>query len=293
MGFECCHPAVNFLYFAAVLTATVLFRHPAFLAISYVSAFAYSVKRNGRRAVGLNLLLLLLAAAFALYYWSYHHFGVTVLYHNFIGNSMTLEALLCGAAIGLQVASVVMWVCCLLSVCTTDKVVYLLGSVSPRLSLFLTVLLRMAPRARAQLTKIRTAREGIGRGSRQGTVFRRLLNGAKCLSMLITWLLESLADLSSAMRSRGAALPGRTAFSLYSADSRDRAFVLAFSAALTGVLMAHLLGQTRMVFDPQLLMLPVTPTSAFFWAAYAMLCLLPMAMEVFTQLRFNRQRNQI
>ena len=51
MGFECCHPVINLLYFAALIAASVLFRQPAFLAISYISAFAYSVKRNGRRAV--------------------------------------------------------------------------------------------------------------------------------------------------------------------------------------------------------------------------------------------------
>ena len=40
MGFECCHPVINLLYFAALIAASVLFRQPVFLAISYISAFA-------------------------------------------------------------------------------------------------------------------------------------------------------------------------------------------------------------------------------------------------------------
>ena len=207
MGFECCHPVINLLYFAALIAASVLFRQPVFLAISYISAFAYSVKRNGRRAVLFNIGLLPLAALFALYYWSYHHFGVTVLFRNFIGNSMTLESLFYGVTLGLQAAAVVMWMRCVFSVFTTDKVVCLLGGISPRLSLFLAVLLRMAPRAKTQLLRIGTARRAIGRGSDQGSFFRRLQNDLKFFFMLVTWLLESLAELSNAMRSWGGALP--------------------------------------------------------------------------------------
>ena len=84
MGFEACHPAVNFIFFAAAIYGAVSFKHPVFLAIAYVCAFAYSVKRCGRRAVIFNLCLLPLILAFALYYSSYHHFGVTVLKKNFI-----------------------------------------------------------------------------------------------------------------------------------------------------------------------------------------------------------------
>ena len=43
MGFEQCHPAVNFLYFAAVIAGMIAFKHPIFLAISFGCAFVYSV----------------------------------------------------------------------------------------------------------------------------------------------------------------------------------------------------------------------------------------------------------
>ena len=89
MGFEACHPAVNFIFFAAAIYGAVSFKHPVFLAIAYVCAFAYSVKRRGKRAVIFDLCLLPLILAFALYYSSYHHFGVTILKKNFIGNNIT------------------------------------------------------------------------------------------------------------------------------------------------------------------------------------------------------------
>ena len=94
MGFEACHPAVNFIFFAAAIYGAVSFKHPVFLAIAYVCAFVYSIKRCGKRAVIFSLCLLPLILAFALYYSSYHHFGVTVLRQNFIGNNLSKNLLL-------------------------------------------------------------------------------------------------------------------------------------------------------------------------------------------------------
>ena len=94
MGFERCHPAVNLIYFAAVLVGMITFQHPVFLVISFLCAYAYSVKRNGWKAVVFNLCLLPFVVAFALYYSSYTHFGMTVLHQNMVGNNMTLESLM-------------------------------------------------------------------------------------------------------------------------------------------------------------------------------------------------------
>ena len=109
MGFERCHPAVNLIYFTAVIGGTVCFRHPVYLAISLCSAFLYSVKRKGRRAVAFGLCLVPLVVALGLFYSSYHHFGVTNLRQNFIGNQITLESLVYGLALGCTLAGVAMW----------------------------------------------------------------------------------------------------------------------------------------------------------------------------------------
>ena len=109
MGFEACHPAVNFIFFASVIYGAVTFKHPVFLLIAFLCAFSYSVKRCGKRAVILNLCLLPLILAFALYYSSYHHFGVTVLKKNFINNDITLESIVYGLVIGLRFATLCMW----------------------------------------------------------------------------------------------------------------------------------------------------------------------------------------
>lgn len=290
MGFERCHPAVNLIYFAAVLVGMVTFQHPVFLVISFLCAFAYSVKLNGWKAAVFNLCLLPLIAAFALYYSSYTHFGMTVLRQNFVGNNMTLESLVYGAVLGMTGAGVCIWFSCVYSVFTTDKVVYLFGKVSPRLSLFLAITLRMVPRIKKEAKRINMAQQGIGRGVNQGNFFQRIRNGLRILSMLITWTIDSLTIASESMRSRGSSLRGRKAFSIYRFDNRDRAYVIGLFLCLTLTMMAVWLKQTDMVYDPRIIWTEVSPVFCF---GYAVLCLMPLGMEIWTEYKFKKARCQL
>ena len=293
MGFEKCHPAVNFIYFAGVIAGTIAFQHPIFLVISFLCAFAYSIKRNGWKALIFNLVLLPLIVAFALYYSSYHHFGITVLEQNMIGNNMTLESLVYGFVLGTVAAGVLMWFSCVFSVFTTDKVVYLFGKVSPRLSLFLAIALRMIPRIKKEAKKINTAQKGIGRGVSQGNFFQRLKNCIRIFSMLITWTIESLTTASESMRSRGSSLRGRKAFSIYRFDDRDRAYVVGMFLCLTLTAMAVILRQTNIFYDPKIIMTPITAMSFLFYAGYGAFCLMPLGLELWTEYRFWKARKTL
>lgn len=290
MGFEACHPAVNLICFAAVIFGALAFQHPVFLAISFLCAFAYSLKRIGAKALVFNLCLLPCIAAFALYYSSYHHFGVTVLAQNGVGNNMTLESLVFGAVLGVQAACFLMWMRCVYSVFSSDKVGYLFGRVSPRLALWLAILLRMVPRIKGEAKRIHTARKGIGKGLNQGSPGKRIQNGIRIFSMLISWTIGSLATMADAMGSRGSTLRGRTAFSIYRFDNRDRGYVFVLFGCLTLTAMAMLLGLTDMVYDPKILWKPIGTTDGLLCAGYAILCLLPLGLDLWTDFCFRKAR---
>ena len=293
MGFEACHPAVNLIYFAAVIFGMLDFQHPVFLVISFLCAFAYSLKRNGTKALVFNLCLLPCIAVFALYYSSLHHFGMTVLRQNFIGNNMTVESLVYGIVLGVSLAGVMIWMSCVYSVFSSDKVVYLFGKASPRLSLFLAILLRMVPRIKGEAKRIHTARRGLGKGIDQGSLWQRIKNGIRIFSMLISWTIGSLATMSDSMRSRGSVLRGRTAFSIYRFDNRDRGYVIGMFFCITLTVMAVLLKFTDMTYDPRILWKPVTPASCLFYFGYAVLCLMPLGLELWTDHQFRKARSNL
>ena len=107
--------------------------------------------------------------------------------------------------------------------------------------------------------------------------------------MLITWTIDSLTIASESMRSRGRSLRGRKAFSIYRFDNRDRLFVIGLFLCLTLTMMAVLLKQTDMVYDPKIIW---TDVSLIFCIGYAVLCLMPLGLELWTEYRFRKAREK-
>ena len=293
MKFDSYHPMINLIYFVAAITCTVCFKHPIFLTIGYFCAFVYSVKLGGWKMLLLNLAFLLLAFGYAARYASYEHFGVTVLAVNMIDNQITLESLVYGLVNGFVFATVCMWCCCIFMLITADKIVYLFGRISPNLSLFISILLRTVPRVKVRAKRIEISREGIGKGIVQGNLWQKFLHLLSLLSILITWTMEDFVESSNSMKSRGYSLRGRTAFSIYRFDNRDRSLVIVFFWCLTIIGMGVLFNQTTMYFDPMLIMNPITSLSYVFYTAYAFFLLLPMGLQIVGEYQFEKLRTSI
>ena len=293
MRFDSYHPAINLVFFVAVIAMTIAFDQPVFLAISYISAFAYSVKLNGRRAVVFDFCLLVFVVLWTLFFASFNHFGVTNLVQGIAGNQITLESLAYGLVVGVIVASVLMWLSCLNAVFSSDKVVYLFGRISPKLSLALSIVLRLVPRIKVQGRKVDAAQKCVGRGGGQGSLWQRVRHAMERFSIMVTWTGESMAQSSESMQSRGYLLEGRTAFSIYRFDDRDRAYVVFLFLCISVVLMGVPLDQTSIAYDPAIVMNAITPASCVFYVAYAALCLSPLVLQTVGEVRFRRLRSTV
>lgn len=292
MKFDSYHPAINFIFFAVVIVCTVYIKHPVFLMISFVSAFIYSVKLKGKKACIFNLLLIPAIVVYALYYSHYNHFGITNIKSNFIGNQITLESIVYGGVLGMIIASVIMWMICVFEIITTDKVIYLFGKISPKLSLFLSILLRSVPRIKERAVKIEKSRQGIGKGIGQGTLVQRMGHLIALISIVITWTLEDFVESAVSMKSRGYSLKGRTAFSIYRFDYRDRSLVLGMFSCMTVIWMAMVLDQTKVLYDPMIVMNPVTPMSYVFYIVYTIFLLFPFGLQLYAEWSFKRSRSK-
>ena len=82
--------------------------------------------------------------------------------------------------------------------------------------------LRFVPKFISQLKVVSEAQRSLGRDVSDGTVLRRVKNAITILSIMVTWSLENAIETADSMRSRGYGLPGRTAFSIYRFDERDK-----------------------------------------------------------------------
>ena len=86
---------------------------------------------------------------------------------------------------------------------------------------------------------------------------------------------------------------GRTAFSIYRFDNRDRGLVIVFFWCLTGIMMAVLFNQTRIYFDPQIIMNRITTVSYVFYGVYAVFLLLPMGLQIVGEWKFEKLKRKI
>lgn len=285
------HPLVGFLWFALVLTFSMLLLHPICLAVSLLSAFAYSIYLRGARAVRFNLLCLLpLLLLTAVLNPAFNHAGETILRYLPSGNPLTLESILYGLAAGAMLAAVLCWFSCFNAVMSSDKFVYLFGRLAPALSLVLSMTLRFVPRFKAQFKTVADAQRCLGRDPATGSLFQRAKKGLTVLSIMLSWTMEGSIATADSMRSRGFGLPGRTAFSIYRFERRDAA-ALVFLAVCGGwVAAAKRLGALDFRYFPRVRgsVAGALPLTAYL--AYLALCLLPLAVDLHAGWRWAASR---
>ncbi len=228
------HPLINFLYFGLVLVFSMTFMHPICLAISLTSAVAYSIYLNGSKAMGMNLRYMVpIFLISALVNPAFSHKGATILGYFPSGNPLTLESIIYGISAAVMIISVITWFFCYNAVMTSDKFVYLFGRIIPAMSLILSMVLRFVPKFKAQIKVVSNAQKCLGRDVSNGGIVERAKNGITILSSMVAWALENGIETADSMKNRGYGLHGRTAFSIYQFDNRDKV-VLAY-LLLSGV----------------------------------------------------------
>ena len=307
-AFSRCHPILNFFYFAVVLGFTMFVQHPVFLGISFLAATCYAIWLSGlRRTMKMNFLFTIPGLLIvALLNPMLNHYGVTpLLYIESSGNWVTLEALVYGVVLGCVLFIVIEWFTCYNHIMTSDKFLYLFGKVIPALSLILSMALRLVPRFGKELTVIRNGQKCVGRDISSGSLFRRLRYGLDIISTLVTWALENAIETADSMKSRGYGLHGRTAFSIYRFDKRDKAigtvllvlFLIFFYGCIQGAGFAR--------YNPRILLAgfiiqqreaPVTCPPFLSWITYlcfGVFCFTPLGLDMVEEIAMRQSRKHI
>lgn len=258
----------------------MFFLHPVSLIISLIGAVSYSIYLNGKKALRFQLgFLLPMMLMAAVVNPAFNHEGATILTYLPTGNPLTLESMVYGLAAAMMMASVVIWFSCYNAVMTSDKFVYLFGRIIPALSLVLSMTLRFVPKFKAQFHVVSDAQKCVGRDVSNGGVIQRLRNGITILSIMLTWALENAIETADSMKSRGYGLPGRTAFSIYRFDERDKSALIWLSFCGIYILSGWMVGTLEWRYYPTIKGVEVTPFSISFQLVYLALCLTPVILN--------------
>ena len=274
------HPLVNFLYFALVIGFSMALNHPLAQGISLICAIVYAVQTDGAKAVRFTLrwcLPMVLLTAFI--NPAFSHEGRTILLYFPNGNPLTLESILYGISSGVLIATVMLWFLNFNRVITSDKFIYLFGRIIPAMSLVLSMTLRFIPKFKAQLQLVTDAQKSIGRDISEGSIWRRTKIAITVLSIMVTWALENAIETADSMKSRGYGLKGRTAFSIYCFDDRDKMALLYLGFCGFYLLTGSMVSAFGFRYFPSIRYIGVNAVTLSFQFVYLILCLMPVALN--------------
>ena len=274
------HPFVNLIYFTLTIGFSMTINHPLAQLISLVCAIVYVVSMQGRKSVGFLLKFCLpLMLLTAIINPVFNHEGQTILLYFSNGNPLTLESILYGVSSGCMMITLLLWFSAFSSVMTTDKLIYLFGRIIPALSLVLSMTLRFVPRFKMQMKNVADAQRCIGKDVSSTSLLSRTKTAITIVSVMITWSLENAIETADSMKSRGYGLKGRTAFSVYRFEGRDKYalvwLVFCFFYILAGVLISAF----GFRYFPDIKYSVFDITTIPFYIIYFGLCITPVVLN--------------
>jgi len=269
------NPIASAIYFLAVSGMTMLCMDPVILALSLLGSVMCHLMICGRGtgrshlySLGLFLLMTLINPLVS-------HNGQTVLFvmnHN----PVTLEALIYGASASAMIVSVLYWFRTLTHIMTSDKLLYLFGSLSPRLALLLSMTLRYVPLFTDQVRKVSLSQKALGL-YKEDNLIDSFRSRIRIFSVMVTWALENGIVTADSMTARGYGLGPRSRFSIFRWFRSDTVLLL-LSLALTVLTLAGLSGSSA-AYYPLFILPRLTLLRLAGYTAYGLLTLLPLIIQ--------------
>ncbi len=226
------NPIVIAVWFFAVTGICMFCNYPALMGISLLGGVLLFLTRNGFSHGKTHMFFAAMFVILALANPLISHNGVTVLLvvnHN----PVTLEALLYGLNSAAMIVGVLYWFRSFTQIMTSEKLLYLTGSLSPKLSLVLSMALRFVPLLTEQSRKIHDAQIAAGLYRKDNAV-DGLRGRMREFSVLITWALENGITTADSMESRGYGVTHRSRMKLFRWTRPDVIFLLV-TLALTSI----------------------------------------------------------
>ena len=285
-AFKSIHPATAMFYFLSVLLVAMFTNHPVLLIEALAGAVCFfTILERGKgflRNIAFYVpLFILIAVTNPLF----SHNGVTPLFFM-NGNAVTKEAILYGAAIAVMLIAVIHWFKCYSLIMTSDKFLYLFGKAIPKLSLILSMALRVIPMYRKQIKRVNRTQKAMGLYTSKSFI-DKFRSASRVFYIMIMWSLENAVETGESMRARGYGLKGRTNFSLFRFTQRD-GVVLGMSAVLTATVLAgQILGGSDFYFYPRITAIGTSWSSLLIYFAFGTLTLLPFIMEMEENLKWT------
>jgi len=283
------NPLVVTIYFLLVTGVSMFTMNPLLLLCSLLCAvLSFSVKCASGR-LKMHAFSLALFAVIALVNPLVSHKGVTILL-VINDNPVTLEAVYYGISAAMMILSVLYWFRIYTLLMTSDKLLYVFGSFSPKLGLMISMTLRYIPLFSRQAERITEAQKAVGL-FKEDNIADTIKGKLRVFSVMVTWTLENGIITADSMTARGYGIGKRSRFRIFKWERSDVCF-LAASLMLFTITVWMFAGNAA-VYYPAFEMPRMTWELAAGYASYALLALLPLIGEGKEALEWKLQMSRI
>lgn len=269
------NPIAVTVYFLLVSGVAMFCMEPVILLLSLLGAVALYLAQNGAKGGKTHASMLTLFLLMALINPLVSHRGATVLF-VMNDNPITLEALIYGMAAAGMIVAVMYWFGLFSQIMTSDKLLYVLDGLSPKLALLLSMTLRYVPLFGRQARKVSQSQKALGL-YKEDNIIDAFRSGMRVFSVMVTWTLENGIITADSMSARGYDLGKRSRFSLFRWHREDIVFILStvllFACTVCGI------SGREFVFYPVVIAPPLTTRAAIGYISYAALALLPTIIK--------------
>ena len=285
------NPIVIAVWFFSVIGIAMFCNYPLLMLISLLGAVAFFIVRNGfthgREHLFFWVLFLILALANPLV----SHNGKTVLFvmnHN----PVTLEALLYGVNSAAMIIGVLYWFRSFTQIMTSEKLLYITGALSPKLSLVLSMALRFVPLFSRQSAKINNAQIAMGL-YKDDNIIDDIKGRSRVFSILITWALENGIITADSVEARGFGICRRTHLGRFRFCFNE-ILLLVITLLMFAVTAAAAAADSLVfVFYPSITAEKLDLFGVIGLITYGLLVLLPIIIETEVSLRWKYLRSGI
>lgn len=284
-NFENLNPIAVSVYFLTVTGISMFCMNPVLLCFSLFGSILFFLFRNGRKYIKSHFGFLLLFFIMAIINPLFSHNGATVLF--VINDSpITLEATFYGLVAAAMILAVLYWFRSFTQIMTSDKLLYVFGKLSPKLSLVLSMGLRYVPLFSTQAKKINATQTALGL-YKDDNIVDRVKGGTRVFSVLLTWALENGIITADSMAARGYGIGKRTHFSVFRFRIAD--VILLLLTLTLGIVTCVSLGTNALdiTFYPKIKISALTPVSVLGLTAYGILTMLPIIVELTEKIKWN------
>jgi len=270
-------PLAALCFFSFAIGTVMFVKNPIIATLSLAFAVLYHFIRNGAKNMKSHVITLVFFIVITVLNPFFYHNGKTVLI--VIGNMpVTLEALIYGASSAEAVVAVIYWFRAFTSIMTEDKLLSLIGAVSPKFSLMLSTVLRFVPLYLRRAKECKGAQRVLGM-YKEDNIVDSVRCGASVFSSVSGWALENGITTADSMSARGYGAARRTSFSLYRSRAGDFILIAVLAALFASTVAGVVIG-ARFEFYPAIIS-PVGAPNIISYVSYGLLCLLPSVCEIY------------